>query len=260
MGVNNHTIGPHNNMQSFTKLVVKLSVLFIVLSKVNSKPAAEVDSSPISLQCSGSTTSQCVNKQCTVSCSDGQQVQLRCSGGSVSVNNVGGQSSSVKAECGKKTKFRSCFPFCGGESLFEKEVDDDVPADSGFKTVSSASTSQNDGSLTSSSSTVVQSSSSSSSSILSDDRAVFKDDQVEANKSLIGPTIANDAGQDEETGVNAQKAKRSVMRQFVERIIRREANPQFNFGFGQIQHCKRGSACRQQNSNNNFSSIQNCSN
>ena len=126
--------------------------------------------------------------------------------------------------------------------------------------MSVASTSQNDGSLTSSSSTVVQTSSSSSSSILSDDRAIIKGDQVEANKRLIGPTIANDAGQDEETGVNAQKAKRSVMKQFVERIIRREANPQFNFGFGQIQQCKRGSACRQQNSNNNFGSIQNCSN
>jgi len=247
-------------MQFLTKLVVNLSLLFIVLSKVNSKPAAEVDSSPISLQCSGSTTSLCVNEQCTVFCTDGRQVQLRCSGGSVSINsnNVRGQSSSVQAECGKKSKFRSCFPFCGGgESVIEAGVDDD-PADSGSKTVSAASTLQNDGSLTSSSSTVVQFSSSSSSSILSDDQALVKD-QVESNEGLTGPTKADVSGRDEETGVDAEKAKRSVLKQIVERIIKREANPQFNFGFGQIQQCKRGSACRQQNANNNFGSIQKCS-
>merc|ERR1712098_981320 len=131
----------------------------------NSKPTPEVDSSPVSLQCSGSTSSQCVNEQCTVSCSDGQQVQLSCSGGSVSINsnNVGGESSSVQAECGKKIKFRSCFPYCGGESVIEED-DDVVTADSGSRTVPAGPISQNDESLTSSSSSVVRSSSSSSSS------------------------------------------------------------------------------------------------
>merc|ERR1719295_2260726 len=152
-------------MQSLTKLSVTVSIWCIVLSNVNSKPTPEVDSSPVSLQCSGSTSSQCVNEQCTVSCSDGQQVQLRCSGGSVSINsnNVGGQSSSVQAECGKKIKFRSCFPYCGGESVIEED-DDVVTADSGSRTVPAGPISQNDESLTSSSSSVVRSSSSSSSS------------------------------------------------------------------------------------------------
>merc|ERR1719295_2078170 len=152
-------------MQSLTKLTVTATILCIVLSNVNSKPTPEVDSSPVSLQCSGSTSSQCVNEQCTVSCSDGQQVQLRCSGGSVSINsnNVGGQSSSVQAECGKKIKFRSCFPYCGGESVIEED-DDVVKADSGLRTVPAGPISQNDESLTSSSSSVVRSSSSSSSS------------------------------------------------------------------------------------------------
>merc|ERR1712098_65364 len=153
----------HNNMQSLTKLTVSATILCNVLSNVNSKPTPEVDSSPVSLQCSGSTSSQCVNEQCTVSCSDGQQVQLRCSGGSVSINsnNVGGQGSSVQAECGKKIKFRSCFPYCGGESVIEED-DDVVTADSGSRTVPAGPISQNDES--SSSSSVVRSSSSSSSS------------------------------------------------------------------------------------------------
>merc|ERR1719295_1601437 len=155
-------------MQSLTKLSVTVSIWCIVLSNVNSKPTPEVDSSPVSLQCSGSTSSQCVNEQCTVSCSDGQQVQLRCSGGSVSINsnNVGGQSSSVQAECGKKIKFRSCFPYCGGESVIEED-DDVVKADSGLRTVPAGPISQKDESLTSSSSSVVRSSSSSSSSTFS---------------------------------------------------------------------------------------------
>merc|ERR1712098_611016 len=155
----------HNNMQSLTKLTVSATIWCFVLSNVNSKPIPEVDSSPVSLQCSGSTSSQCVNEQCTVSCSDGQQVQLRCSGGSVSINsnNVGGQSSSVQAECGKKIKFRSCFPYCGGESVIEED-DDVVTADSGSRTVPAGPISQNDESLTSSSSSVVRSSSSGSSS------------------------------------------------------------------------------------------------
>merc|ERR1712142_711411 len=75
----------------------------------------------------------------------------------------GGQSSSVQAECGKKIKFRSCFPYCGGESVIEED-DGVVTADSGSRTVPAGPISQNDESLTSSSSSVVRSSSSSSSS------------------------------------------------------------------------------------------------
>ena len=94
--------------------------------------------------------------------------------------------------------------------------------------------------------------------VLSADQAAVRRDKGEANERVTGLTIADVAGRDEETGVDAVKAKRSVLKQIVERIIKREANPQFNFGFGQIQKCKRGSRCRQQNSNNNFGSIQLC--
>merc|ERR1719351_324938 len=73
----------------------------------------------VTMQCSGSTTSNCRGRQCTVTCSDGNKVDLFCEEGGVSIsstNNFEGGKSTVDAECGKKMKFKACFPFCGSES------------------------------------------------------------------------------------------------------------------------------------------------
>merc|ERR1719322_1196281 len=73
----------------------------------------------VTMQCSGSTTSNCRGRQCTVTCSDGNKVDLFCEEGGVSIsstNNFQGGKSTVDAECGKKMKFKACFPFCGSES------------------------------------------------------------------------------------------------------------------------------------------------
>merc|ERR1719351_331790 len=73
----------------------------------------------VTMQCSGPTSSTCRGKQCTVTCSDGNKVDLFCEEGGVSIsstNNFEGGKSTVDAECGKKMKFKACFPFCGSES------------------------------------------------------------------------------------------------------------------------------------------------
>merc|ERR1719281_1167557 len=73
----------------------------------------------VTMECSGSTSSNCRGKQCTVTCSDGNKVDLFCEEGGVSIsstNNFAGGKSTVDAECGKKMKFKACFPFCGSES------------------------------------------------------------------------------------------------------------------------------------------------
>merc|ERR1712115_745611 len=56
---------------------------------------------------------------CSVTCSDGNKVDLFCEEGGVSIsstNNFAGGKSTVDAECGKKMKFKACFPFCGSDS------------------------------------------------------------------------------------------------------------------------------------------------
>merc|ERR1719322_923867 len=73
----------------------------------------------VTMQCSGPTSSNCRGRQCTVTCSDGNKVDLFCEEGGVSIsstNNFQGGKSTVDAECGKKMKFKACFPFCGSES------------------------------------------------------------------------------------------------------------------------------------------------
>merc|ERR1719336_3143668 len=73
----------------------------------------------VTMECSGSTSSTCRGMQCTVTCSDGNKVDLFCEEGGVSIsstNNFEGGKSTVDAECGKKMKFKACFPFCGSES------------------------------------------------------------------------------------------------------------------------------------------------
>merc|ERR1719281_1319075 len=73
----------------------------------------------VTMECSGSTSSTCRGKQCTVTCSDGNKVELFCEEGGVSIsstNNYAEGKSTVDAECGKKMKFKACFPFCGSES------------------------------------------------------------------------------------------------------------------------------------------------
>merc|ERR1719322_1885125 len=73
----------------------------------------------VTMQCSGSTTSNCRGRQCTVTCSDGNKVDLFCEEGGVSIsstNNFEGGKSTVDAQCGKKMKVKACFPFCGSES------------------------------------------------------------------------------------------------------------------------------------------------
>merc|ERR1712098_839506 len=71
------------------------------------------------MQCSGSTSSTCRGKQCSVTCSDGNKVDLFCEEGGVSIsstNNFAEGRSSVDVQCGQKIKFKACFPFCGLES------------------------------------------------------------------------------------------------------------------------------------------------
>merc|ERR1712098_916130 len=71
------------------------------------------------MQCSGSTSSTCRGKQCSVTCSDGNKVDLFCEEGGVSIsstNNFAEGRSSVDVQCGQKIKFKACFPFCGFES------------------------------------------------------------------------------------------------------------------------------------------------
>merc|ERR1719281_1700062 len=73
----------------------------------------------VTFQCSGSTNNSCRGKQCSVTCSDGNKVDLFCEEGGVSIsstNNFAGGSSSVDVQCGQKIKFKACFPFCGLES------------------------------------------------------------------------------------------------------------------------------------------------
>merc|ERR1719336_338670 len=79
----------------------------------------------VTMECSGSTSSNCRGKQCTVTCSDGNKVDLFCEEGGVSIsstNNFSGGKSSVDAQCGKKIKFKACFPFCGSETPFSSET------------------------------------------------------------------------------------------------------------------------------------------
>merc|ERR1719281_2411890 len=79
----------------------------------------------VTLQCSGSTSNSCRGKQCSVTCSDGNKVDLFCEEGGVSIsstNNFAGGSSSVDVQCGKKIKFKACFPFCGSEIPFSSET------------------------------------------------------------------------------------------------------------------------------------------
>merc|ERR1719281_556326 len=73
----------------------------------------------VTLQCSGSTSNSCRGKQCSVTCSDGNKVDLFCEEGGVSIsstNNFAGGRSSVDVQCGQKIKFKAWFPFCGLES------------------------------------------------------------------------------------------------------------------------------------------------
>merc|ERR1712115_48320 len=73
----------------------------------------------VTLQCSGSTSNSCRGKQCSVTCSDGNKVDLFCEEGGVSIsstNNFAEGRSSVDVQCGQKIKFKACFPFCGLES------------------------------------------------------------------------------------------------------------------------------------------------
>merc|ERR1712025_388825 len=75
------------------------------------------------LVCSGSTSSNCVGKQCTVSCSDGNKIDLFCEEGGVSFSyntNFGTKKLSIDVQCGKKIEFAPCFPFCsGGNNLVQ---------------------------------------------------------------------------------------------------------------------------------------------
>merc|ERR1719470_118535 len=75
---------------------------------------------PISLQCSGSSSSRCAGKLCTVLCSDGHKVQLHCEDEGVNVNsNLVGGLSHIQVSCGKKVQFRPCFPFCQGKQTLD---------------------------------------------------------------------------------------------------------------------------------------------
>merc|ERR1719336_2770964 len=79
----------------------------------------------VTMECSGSTSSNCRGKQCTVICSDGNKVDLFCEEGGVSIsstNDFSGGKSTVDAQCGKKIKFKACFPFCGSETPFSSET------------------------------------------------------------------------------------------------------------------------------------------
>merc|ERR1712053_40379 len=79
----------------------------------------------VTMECSGSTSSNCRGKQCTVICSDGNKVDLFCEEGRVSIsstNNFAGGKSTLDAQCGKKIKFKACFPFCGSETPFSSET------------------------------------------------------------------------------------------------------------------------------------------
>merc|ERR1711978_480806 len=79
----------------------------------------------VTMECSGSTSSNCRGKQCTVTCSDGNKVDLFCEEGGVSIsstNNFSGGKSTVDAQCGEKIKFKACFPFCGSETPFSSET------------------------------------------------------------------------------------------------------------------------------------------
>merc|ERR1719318_684339 len=88
----------------------------------DSSKTAELASNPapISLQCSGSTSSKCAGKLCTVLCSDGHKVQLHCEDEGVNVNsNLVGGLSHIQVSCGKKVQFRPCFPFCQGKQTLD---------------------------------------------------------------------------------------------------------------------------------------------
>merc|ERR1712115_764038 len=79
----------------------------------------------VTMECSGFTSSNCRGKQCTVTCSDGNKVDLFCEEGGVSIsstNNFAGGKSTVDAQCGEKIKFKACFPFCGSETPFFPET------------------------------------------------------------------------------------------------------------------------------------------
>merc|ERR1719470_256651 len=82
---------------------------------------------PISLQCSGSSSSRCAGKLCTVLCSDGHKVQLHCEDEGVNVNsNLVGGLSHIQVSCGKKVQFRPCFPFCQGKQTLDTEDHQEV--------------------------------------------------------------------------------------------------------------------------------------
>merc|ERR1711983_411018 len=91
----------------------------------------------VTLQCSGSTSNSCRGKQCSVTCSDGNKVDLFCEEGGVSIsstNNFAGGRSSVDVQCGQKIKFKACFPFCGLESPILSPSKPATPIRSGSST------------------------------------------------------------------------------------------------------------------------------
>merc|ERR1719281_677491 len=91
----------------------------------------------VTLQCSGSTSNSCRGKQCSVTCSDGNKVDLFCEEGGVSIsstNNFAGGRSSVDVQCGQKIKFKACFPFCGFESPILSPSEPATPIRTGSST------------------------------------------------------------------------------------------------------------------------------
>merc|ERR1712034_111126 len=123
---------------SSLKTVTILSLFITMLGLVTTKPAdtsAKVASNPapISLQCSGSTSSRCAGKLCTVLCSDGHKVQLHCEDEGVNVNsNLVGGLSHIQVSCGKEVQFRPCFPFCQDKQTLDTDDHQDVTETGGL--------------------------------------------------------------------------------------------------------------------------------
>merc|ERR1719186_1808895 len=99
------------------KTVIQLTLLSLLVFAASAKPKPNAEAeAPHSLECSGSTSSSCDGKLCTVVCSDGNKVDLECEGESVNVNSnqVAGRNF-VQIGCGSiedLPKFAPCFPFC----------------------------------------------------------------------------------------------------------------------------------------------------
>eukprot|EP00092_Neocalanus_flemingeri_P086537 GFUD01109070.1.p1 GENE.GFUD01109070.1~~GFUD01109070.1.p1 ORF type:complete len:109 (+),score=27.33 GFUD01109070.1:41-328(+) len=74
---------------------------------LNLNPLNAGGAGSVSMTCRGSSSSSCYGTLCTVTCSDGNKVELECENQLVSTNSEG---YTVSVKCG--TKAPACFPFC----------------------------------------------------------------------------------------------------------------------------------------------------